>query len=170
MTALGHTASVIRRSAWWFLALVVLGGAFACSDGGDLERRLTSVEERVDGLEFLAPPIDLEIQSAVRQLYEFMSDAAWSDVWFSYSSEYRERCSFDDLVANFEDDSGVRGWRVSQFRFFGIDYVTSEGSIGYTVERLDEAARTIDAYDYVIYVVRDGDKWVFTESCFPHAS
>ena len=111
-----------------------------------------------------------DIKAAIERLYELVSEERWSQVWESYTTTWRETCSFDGMVAYMEAqrDQGITRWDVS--RFSNIYLLNGRASVSYTIVNYDSAGGQTGTYDYHVTLVREGNDWLWEESCFPPAA
>ena len=86
------------------LALASSLAVFPACGGGDDTKETSAA--KAEGLGFEGPLI----QAAIERLYRLLDEKRWSEVWESYTSGWRERCSFDSMVAHLSksnEDQGI---------------------------------------------------------------
>ena len=138
------------------LGVSVLAAALILACGGDGSPDSTagsqSEEER--------------IRAAVERVYDLTSDERLPELWDAYSSDFRERCSFDAMVETVEDlkDQGVDRLEVSGFS--DIEFIGDRAQARYSVVGFDDAGQETAQYDYDVTLVKENDQWLFEESCF----
>ena len=121
-------------------------------DGGGDELATSSVED--------------QIRSSIVRTYSLITDQRWEDLWQSYSSDFRDRCSYDDMIDVMEEirSEGVTRFEVSSIR--SIEYVGSSGNAAYVVVGFDDAGEQTASYDYEVDLVNENGTWLFEEVCF----
>lgn len=136
------------------LVLVALLLAAACAvGGGGTEGDRGETEEA-------------QIRAAVERTYDLISDQRWEDLWNSYTSDSRERCSFDAMV---EVIGEVRAQGVVRFEvsaFDEIEYIGDAAQAIYSVVGFDQVGQQTASYNYGITLVKKDGVWRFEESCF----
>ena len=107
-----------------------------------------------------------KISEAVERVYQLWNEERWSELWESYHSGFRDRCSFDDLVvvlSKFQKDQGIVRREVS--RFNNINLLEGRATASFTVVGLDGGGREISTYDLQITLVREHGEWLWEERC-----
>ena len=106
------------------------------------------------------------ITTTIEQIYDYINNEQWSGLWETYTSEWREQCSFVAMVNSLKDlrSQGIARLEVSRFEQIIISERTAW--VSYAVEQFDDAGQPIGSYRYAITLVKQGHDWFALESCF----
>ena len=101
------------------------------------------------------------------ELYAASNRGAWVDVWNLHSTSFRERCSFDAMVA-FETSEGLGADMLSYVpRDFAVRlFSSSSAAVRYSVDVFEPDGTLNDSYGYILEAVKSGDEWRLEEDCY----
>ena len=111
---------------------------------------------------------EARIKVSIEQMYQLIDEERWSEMWELYTPGWRERCSFDAMVASYADEPAQTKREVSNYQI--VELSDSSARVIYTVDVLDDDGRQTETYDYQATLVREGGEWLWEESCFPESS
>ena len=137
--------------------LLVLAGllAVACNGGGGDGPEADTGETE-----------EAQIRAAVERTYDLVSEERWEDLWNTYTSDFRERCSFDAMI---EVIGELRAQGVVRFEvaaFDEIEFIGDAAQATYSVVGFDQDDRQTASYNYDTTLVKEDGEWRFEESCF----
>ena len=94
------------------------------------------------------------------------TEERWEDLWNTYTSDFRERCSFDAMI---EVIGELRAQGVVRFEvaaFDEIEFIGDAAQATYSVVGFDQDDRQTASYNYDTTLVKEDGEWRFEESCF----
>ncbi len=109
---------------------------------------------------------EAQIRAAIEQSYELISDERWEDLWNTYTSDFRERCSLDAMVEAFGELRAQGVARLEVSAFYEIEFLGDTAQASYSVVGFDDGGQQTASYNYDTTLLREDGEWHFEESCY----
>ena len=131
-----------------------------------VEAPAATLEEIVDDDSGTETDEDAEIRAAIEQPYELISDERWEDLWNTYTSDFRERCSFNAMVEAFRSLRATGVVRLEVSAFGEIEVLGDTAQTSYSVIGFDDGGQQITSYTYNSALVKEDGEWLAEDVCY----
>ena len=119
-----------------------------------------------------APPPAAESQgeeerviAAVYDAYDYISDGNYEALWSTYTSAFRDSCSFDDMVVAIDEIRQSAGWDELAPTLVQVTVLDGQAVAAYVVEA-KAGGTVIDRYDYDVTYFQEDGEWRAQETCY----
>ena len=142
------------------------------ADGGEttarpnVEEPTATFEEIVDDGGGTETDEDAEIRAAIEQPYDLISRERWEDLWNTYTSNFRDRCSFDAMVEVLKGLLATGVVRLEVSAFDEIEVLGDTAQASYSVVGFDDSGQQIASYNYETALVKEDGRWLAEEVCY----
>lgn len=109
---------------------------------------------------------ETSIKAAIERVYDLISQQRFSELWQTYSSEWRKMCSFDAMVNTLQELRAQGVTRLEVSGFTQVEFLGDRARATYTVVGFDDTGHQTASYDYDFTLVKEDKKWLAEEACF----
>lgn len=131
-----------------------------------VEAPAATLEEIVDDDSGTETDEDAEIRAAIEQPYDLISRERWEDLWNTYTSNFRDRCSFDAMVEVLKGLLATGVVRLEVSAFDEIEVLGDTAQASYSVVGFDDSGQQIASYNYETALVKEDGRWLAEEVCY----